>query len=103
MRLSLVAFFANSAGLTFTLRTAEVSTPEKYLAAMIGLSPICRENMPIGSLAKLTSTEKLNCELGMYEEIIEMADESPLVNLPTNTSLQLFLQSLADEIKACGR
>ena len=33
----------------------------------------------------------------MYEEVIEMAEESPLVNLPTSTSLQLFMQSLADE------
>jgi hypothetical protein len=36
----------------------------------------------------------------MYEEMIEMADESPLVNLPIKTSLQLFLQSLPDEIRA---
>lgn len=56
--------------------------------------------MPIGSLPKFTSTEKLNLELGMYDEMMEIADESPLVNLPTNTSLQLFLQSLADEIRA---
>lgn len=47
-------------GFTFTLRTADVSTPEKYLAAMIGLRVSWRENMPMGSLPKLTSTEKLN-------------------------------------------
>jgi len=83
-----------------TLSTADVSTPEKYLAAMIGLSPICIENIPIGSLPKFTSTEKLNWELAMYEEIIEMAEVSPLVNLPTRTSLQLFLQSLAELMRA---
>jgi len=47
-------------GFTFTLRTADVSTPEKYLAAMSGFSVSWSENMPMGSLPKLTSTEKLN-------------------------------------------
>lgn len=57
---SALSFLAKSAGLTFTLRTADVSTPAKYLAAIIGLSPICKENIPIGSFPKFTSTEKLN-------------------------------------------
>ena len=59
-RVSALSVLAKSAGLTFTLSTDDVSTPEKYLAAIIGLSPICKENIPIGSLPKLTSTEKLN-------------------------------------------
>ena len=37
-----------------------MSTPEKYLAAMSGFSVSWSENMPMGSLPKLTSTEKLN-------------------------------------------
>lgn len=77
-----------------------MSTPEKYLAAMRGLRLSCKENMPMGYLPKLTSTEKLNWELGMYEEMTEMADESPLVNLPMSTSLQLLLQSLAEAMRA---
>jgi len=96
----LFVFLAKSAGLTLTLSTAEVSTPVKYFPAMIGFNPICRENIPIGSFAKFTSTEKLYCELGMYEEMIEMAEESPLVNFPISTSLQLFLQSLEESIRA---
>ncbi len=50
IRISALSFLAKSAGLTFILSTADVSTPEKYLAAIIGLSPICKENIPIGSL-----------------------------------------------------
>ena len=53
------------AGLTLTVVTAEVSMPAKYLAAIVGLRPTCRENIPMGSFPKLTSIEKLKLVLGM--------------------------------------
>ena len=93
---------AKKAGFTFTVSTLDTSMPLKYLCTRLGLIPIWAVNIPIGSIPKSISTEKLKDDEGMYETMIEVVDTNPLTSRTLRTSLQLREQSLEDRMRESG-
>ena len=100
MKLSLLLAVLKKAGLTLMFMVELALMPAKYLGIKVGLMPTCNTNIPIGSLAKFTSIEKLKRVLGMYEARIETAELSPLMIFAERTLLHLFWQSAAESNKA---
>ena len=81
----------------------EISTPEKYWVLRLWLIPIYTPKIPIGYLPKSISMEKMKEVVGIYLAEMDLAPLYPLTISTFNTLLQLFLQSMAESIRAFGR